>query len=77
MEGYRGTIEAETDREGIAQVEDHANESWPDLELDHDTVENIRSKIRDGETAGRSIVSSAGSNRNGRHSRFSPDRPRR
>lgn len=47
LEGCHATIEAETEQEVMAQVEDHANSSQPELELDNETVETIRSNIRD------------------------------
>lgn len=47
IEGCHATIEAETEQEVMAQVEEHANGSHPDLELDDETVEDIRSKITD------------------------------
>ena len=47
MEGCHATIEADTEAEVMAQVEDHASGSHPDLELDDETVETIRSKIHD------------------------------
>ena len=47
MDGCHATIEAETEQEVMAQVEDHAADSHPELELDEETVENIRSNIRD------------------------------
>jgi len=47
MDGCSAVIEAETEQEVMAQAEEHANESHPDLELDDETVENIRSEIVD------------------------------
>jgi predicted small metal-binding protein len=47
MDGCHATIEADTEREIMAQAEAHAAESHPDLELTDETVENIRSKIQD------------------------------
>jgi predicted small metal-binding protein len=47
LEGCHATIEAETEQEVMAQVEEHANSSHPELELDNETVETIRSNIRD------------------------------
>jgi predicted small metal-binding protein len=47
MEGCHASIEAATEGEVMAQVEGHAKESHPELELDDETVESIRSKIRD------------------------------
>lgn len=47
LEGCHATIEAETEQEVMAQVEEHANSEHPELELDDQTVETIRSNIRD------------------------------
>lgn len=47
MEGCHAPIEAETEQEVMAQAEEHANSSHPELELDEETAENIRSNIRD------------------------------
>lgn len=47
LEGCHASIEAETEQEVMAQAEDHASSAHPDLELDDDTVESIRSKITD------------------------------
>jgi len=45
IDGCHATIEAETEQEVMAQAEEHANSSHPELELDDETVENIRSSI--------------------------------
>jgi predicted small metal-binding protein len=47
LEGCHATIEAETEQEVMAQAEEHAASSHPELELDEETVENIRSNIQD------------------------------
>lgn len=47
MEGCDATIEAGTEEEVMAQVEDHAASTHPDLELDEETVATIRDHIRD------------------------------
>lgn len=47
LEGCHATIEAETEQEVMSQVEAHANESHPELELDEGTVASIRSGIHD------------------------------
>ena len=47
IDGCSAVIESETEQEVMAQAEDHASESHPDLELDDETVENIRSSIVD------------------------------
>ncbi|WP_283404067.1 DUF1059 domain-containing protein [Halorubrum sp. DM2] len=45
VDGCSATIESETEQEVMAQAEEHANDSHPELELDDETVENIRSSI--------------------------------
>ena len=45
IDGCSATIEAETEQEVMTQAEEHANSSHPDLELDDETVEKIRSSI--------------------------------
>jgi predicted small metal-binding protein len=45
MDGCSAAIEAETEEEVMAQAEDHANSSHPELELDDETVEQLRSSI--------------------------------
>lgn len=47
MDGCTAHIEAETEEEVMAQVEGHARNAHPEMELDEETVERIRSKIRD------------------------------
>jgi predicted small metal-binding protein len=47
IEGCHATIEAETEREVMTQAETHASSAHPELELTDETIENIRSKIRD------------------------------
>lgn len=47
IEGCHATIEAETEQDVMAQAEDHASSAHPDLELDDDTVDSIRSAITD------------------------------
>lgn len=47
IEGCDATVEAETEEEVMAQVEEHAAAAHPDLELDEETVETIRSHIQD------------------------------
>lgn len=47
LEGCHATIEAESEQEVMAQAQDHANNAHPDLELDDETVETIRSSIED------------------------------
>lgn len=46
LEGCHASIEAETEQEVMAQVEDHASSDHPDLELNEETVESIRSAIK-------------------------------
>ena len=45
VDGCSATIEAETEEEVMAQAEEHAGGSHPELELDDETVEEIRSSI--------------------------------
>lgn len=47
LQGCHTSIEAETEQEVMAQVEDHAGSAHPDLELDDETVESIKSEIQD------------------------------
>ena len=47
LEGCHATIEAETEEAVMAQAEEHANRSHPELELDDETVESLRSKIQE------------------------------
>ena len=46
VEGCNAVIEADTEAEVMAQAEEHAESSHPDLELDEETVESIRSSIK-------------------------------
>jgi predicted small metal-binding protein len=45
IDGCSATIEAETEEAIMDQAEEHASSSHPDLELDDETVETIRSSI--------------------------------
>ncbi|ELZ50008.1 hypothetical protein C464_03477 [Halorubrum coriense DSM 10284] len=45
IDGCSATIEAETEEEVMSQAEEHANSSHPELEMDDETVETIRSSI--------------------------------
>ena len=45
LEGCHATIEAETEQEVMARVEDHAASSHPELDFNEETVENIKSNI--------------------------------
>lgn len=47
MEGCHASIEGETEDEIMAQAEEHAASAHPDLELDDETVETIRSSIQE------------------------------
>lgn len=47
LEGCHASIEGETEDEIMAQAEEHAASAHPDLELDAETVETIRSSIRE------------------------------
>ncbi len=45
IDGCHATIEAESEDAVMTQVGAHAAEAHPDLELDDETVEGIRSQI--------------------------------
>ncbi|MFW6458788.1 MAG: DUF1059 domain-containing protein [Halodesulfurarchaeum sp.] len=47
VDGCHRTVEAESAEAIMAQVEEHAMEAHPDLELDEQTVASIRSGIQD------------------------------
>lgn len=47
IEGCNATVEGETEEDILEQVEEHAATAHPDLDLDQDTVDTIRSHIRD------------------------------
>lgn len=47
MDGCHATIEGETEDEVMSQAGDHAASSHPELEMDDETVENIKSNIKD------------------------------
>jgi predicted small metal-binding protein len=47
IEGCDATIEADSEAEVMAQVEAHAGDAHPDLELDEETVNAIQEQIRD------------------------------
>jgi predicted small metal-binding protein len=47
IDDCHATIEAETEEEVMAQAQEHAGEVHPDLELDAETAETIRSHIQD------------------------------
>lgn len=47
LEGCHASIEADTEEAIMAQVGDHAEDAHPDLELDEETVESIRSGIQE------------------------------
>lgn len=47
IEGCHATIEAESEDAVMARVGAHAEDAHPELELDEETVETIRSNIRD------------------------------
>jgi predicted small metal-binding protein len=47
VEGCTATIEADTEAEVMSQAEAHAAEAHPDMELDDEAVESIRSRIED------------------------------
>lgn len=47
VEGCHATIEGETDEEIVGKATEHAQNKHPDVELDDETVEDIRSNIED------------------------------
>lgn len=47
IEGCDATVEAETEAEILEQVERHAADAHPDMELDEETVERLSAYIRD------------------------------
>lgn len=47
IDGCDATVEADTEAEVMEQVREHAADAHPDLELDEETVETIRSHVRD------------------------------
>jgi predicted small metal-binding protein len=47
MEGCHASIEGGTEAEVMAQAEEHARSAHPDLDLNEETVEDIRLQIRD------------------------------
>lgn len=47
VDGCHATIEAETQREIMVRVEEHAASSHPELVLTDETIEDIKSKITD------------------------------
>lgn len=47
IEGCTATIEAETEDEVMSQAEAHATSSHPEVELDDDTIQTIKSGIED------------------------------
>lgn len=47
LEGCHATIEAESEQAVLADAEEHAASSHPELELDEETVANIRASITD------------------------------
>jgi len=46
VDGCTAVIEADSEDEVMAQAQEHAETAHPDLELDDDTVERIRSSIQ-------------------------------
>lgn len=46
LEGCHASLEADTEQQVMSQVEDHAKSAHPELELDDETVETIRSGIQ-------------------------------
>lgn len=47
VEGCHATIEGESEEEVMGKATEHAQEEHPDVELDDETVGNIRSNIED------------------------------
>lgn len=47
LEGCHATIEAETEEEIMSRATDHAAAAHPELELDDETVETLRSNIQE------------------------------
>lgn len=47
LDGCHATIEAETEEEVLSQAEKHAESEHPELEVDDETVEDLRSRIQD------------------------------
>lgn len=47
LEGCIATIEAETEDEVMTQAEAHATSSHPELELDDEMIQTLRSGIED------------------------------
>lgn len=45
LEGCHASIEAETEEEILSQASEHAKEAHPELDLDDETVEMLRSNI--------------------------------
>jgi predicted small metal-binding protein len=46
VDGCDASIEAESDEAVMARVESHVQQEHPDLDLDDETVELVRSNIR-------------------------------
>ncbi|MWG34177.1 DUF1059 domain-containing protein [Halomarina oriensis] len=46
VDGCAASIEAESEDDVMAQVETHVQQEHPDLDLDDETVEMVRSNIR-------------------------------
>ena len=47
VEGCDATIEAESEDEVMSQAQSHAAKEHPDLDLDPETISDIRSNIKD------------------------------
>lgn len=47
LDGCHASIEAETEQEVMEQVEQHAGDAHPELELNEETVEGIQAQIED------------------------------
>ena len=47
VDGCDATIEGESEDEVMAQAQEHAQSEHPDMDIDDETADNIRSNIRD------------------------------
>lgn len=47
VEGCSATIEGESEEEVMGRATEHAQNTHPDVELDDETVERLRSNIQD------------------------------
>lgn len=47
VDGCHATIEAESDEEVMQQAQSHASKQHPDMEMDEETMDSLRSRITD------------------------------